>query len=332
MSRPVTLADNVCRGAIVPAKPEAIVLAAASLRAGDIVGMPTETVYGLAADATSGEAVARIYATKRRPQFNPLISHVADIAEAERHGIFTPEARRLAEAFWPGPLTLVLPLRPGSPVSDLARAGLDTIALRVPAHPVARALIAETGRPLAAPSANRSGRISPTSALHVQTDLGHDVSIILDGGDATVGVESTVISVLNGYTHQLRAGGITRESVVSCIERALDENPPREALVSPGLLASHYAPIAPLQMNMSSPTKGAGFLAYGPEYLHGFEGFTPLLNLSPGGDLGQAAMCLFSALRELDGLRPSRIDVAPIPETGLGEAINDRLRRAAAPR
>jgi L-threonylcarbamoyladenylate synthase len=320
------------RGQVIAAAAEGIDAAVMALAAGDIVGIPTETVYGLAADATNGLAVARIYAAKGRPSFNPLISHVANLEEAERYGVFNEAARKLAHAFWPGPLTLVVPYRQNSGVSDLARAGLPTIALRVPAHPVALALLQRFGRPLAAPSANVSGRISPTTAADVAHDLGDAVAIVLDGGPCEVGVESTVVRCTGDNILQLRPGGVTRESLESIVGRKVDTNSSDQELQSPGMLASHYAPFAPLRMNVLEPRAGDAILAFGTANLRHYSYRTPLLNLSPQGDLLQAAARLFSALRELDAHNPAAIAVFPIPNHGLGEAINDRLVRASAPR
>lgn len=320
-------------GSILPADADAIRLAGDILRAGGLAGLPTETVYGLAADATNAEAVARIYEAKGRPRFNPLISHVTDLAQALEHGVFDGNALALAEAFWPGPLTLVVPLRAGSAISDLARAGLDTVALRVPGRDTARAIIAAAGRPLAAPSANRSGRISPTTAGHVAEELGDKVDIIIDGGPADVGVESTVISCMDGRVTLLRPGGVSREAV----ERITGLRPDSpmdspDAPRSPGMLASHYAPLAPLHMNATQPPREHAVLTLGPQKIVGEGHSGAVFNLSERGDLREAAARLFSALRELDATRPVAISVVPIPMQGLGEAINDRLARAAAPR
>jgi L-threonylcarbamoyladenylate synthase len=308
------------RGRIVPADAAGISAAAALILEGDIVGMPTETVYGLAADATNGEAVARIYEAKGRPSFNPLISHVASLEEAERHGVFDALARRLAETFWPGPLTLVLPYRPEGRISDLARAGLETVALRVPAHPVARALIEAAGRPLAAPSANLSGRVSPTRAQDVVDDLGDRMSMVLNGGECNVGLESTVAQVIDGRLLLLRPGGVTLDELEAICEIRLPT----------GQLLHHYAPRAPVQMNCVKVRENCVFLAFGSQIISVESASSPTINLSPEGDLRQCAARLFSALREADLLRPDAICVGPIPETGLGLAINDRLRRAAA--
>jgi L-threonylcarbamoyladenylate synthase len=320
------------RGRIAAATDGGLDAAVMALAAGDIVGMPTETVYGLAADATNGLAVARIYAAKGRPSFNPLISHVATLEEAEKYGVFNDAARRLAQAIWPGPLTLVVPYRQNSGISDLARAGLDTIALRVPAHPIALALLQRFGRPLAAPSANVSGRISPTTAGDVAHDLGNAVAVILDGGPCTVGVESTVIRCDGNSFLQLRPGGVTRESLETIAGLKVDTNTGESPIHSPGMLAAHYAPFAPLRMNVLELKPGDAILAFGPAKLQHYSYSNPLLNLSPQGDLLQAAARLFSALRELDAHNPAAIAVVPIPNHGLGEAINDRLVRASTPR
>ncbi|ACB95645.1 L-threonylcarbamoyladenylate synthase [Beijerinckia indica] len=308
-----------------------ITKAASILRQGGLVAFPTETVYGLGADATRDEAVAKIYAAKERPSFNPLIAHVASLAEAQCHGIFSDMALRLAACFWPGPLTLVVPVSPESKICALARAGLDSVALRVPAHPIARALIEATGLPLAAPSANRSGRVSPVSAEHVREDLGDRVDLILDGGRCPVGVESTIIDCLEAQPRLLRPGGIPREAIETCLGRIL-EAPPRLTATSPlrgpGLLASHYAPRAKVRLDATDLQKGEAGLDFGGHFAKAAH----TLDLSPSGDLTEAAAHLFTYLRHLDALGLETIAVAPIPETGLGEAINDRLRRAAAPR
>jgi L-threonylcarbamoyladenylate synthase len=315
---------------IAPATEAAVQRAAALLRLGRLVAFPTETVYGLGADATNGRAVAEIFAAKGRPRFNPLIVHVPDLATAEALAHIGPAARRLAHAFWPGPLTLVLERKPGSALSDLVSAGLPTVALRVPDHAVARALIAAAGMPLAAPSANRSGHVSPTRAEHVAEDLGAHVAMILDAGATRHGVESTVIDATGEEVVLLRPGAITAES----IQRVLGEPLRRdiggaERPLSPGQLQSHYAPAAPLRLNVADVRPGEALLAFGPEPppTRG-----PVLNLSRAGDLGEAAANLFAALRALDAAGAATIAVMPIPEVGLGEAINDRLRRAAAPR
>lgn len=317
---------------LITANAEAIAAAARCLSAGGLVAFPTETVYGLGADATDGEAVARLYAAKGRPSFNPLIAHVADIDAARKLATFTPDAERLAQAFWPGPLTLVLPRRPDCPVSDLALAGLDTIAIRVPAHPVARALIAAFGKPIVAPSANQSGHVSPTTAAHVLADLKDRIDFILDGGACEVGVESTIIACF-GPPALLRPGGIARDTIERTLGHQLDD-PPRGAEttedipLAPGMLASHYAPKASLRLNADHARNGEALLGFGHTVSQG----TATLNLSPRGDLIEAAANLFSHLRALDASGAKTIAVSPIPHQGIGEAINDRLERAAAPR
>jgi L-threonylcarbamoyladenylate synthase len=302
--------------------------AAQALLAGGLVAFPTETVYGLGADATSDAAVAQVYAVKGRPTFNPLIAHVADLASAEALGVFEPIARALAERFWPGPLTLVVPRREGCPVSLLASAGLDTLAIRVPNHPIALALLRATGRPVVAPSANPSGRVSPTTAQHVQDGLGDRVATVLDGGPCVVGVESTVVRVEGGVVTLLRPGGLARaalEAVVGCPVETVTHS---EAPHAPGQLESHYAPSAPIRLDVAEVTPGEALLAFGPA----LPGAAHTLNLSPAGDTTQAAANLFAMLRALDQPGLAGIAVMPIPADGLGEAIRDRLRRAAAPR
>lgn len=308
-----------------------IEMAAATLRAGGLVAMPTETVYGLAADATNDRAVARIYEAKGRPSFNPLIVHVADLAMARRFAEFSPLAERLAAQFWPGPLTLVMNRRAESGVSHLVTAGLDTIALRAPAHPVSRALLAALGRPLAAPSANPSGTVSPTTAAHVRDGLGGRVDVILDGGRCVVGLESTIVRVDGDRAVLLRPGGLAREDIERATGAPLVAAAPG-AVEAPGMLASHYAPHARLRLDAKRPLLGEAFLAFGPS-----SGDHPhTLNLSESGDLVEAAANLFAHLRALDAMCDQHglagMAAAPIPATGLGEAINDRLARAAAPR
>ncbi|HTW36137.1 MAG TPA: L-threonylcarbamoyladenylate synthase [Rhizomicrobium sp.] len=301
----------------------AIEEAAGILRDGGLVAFPTETVYGLGADATNDRAVAAIFAVKERPRFNPLIVHVADTETAKRLVVFTPAARWLAERFWPGALTLVLPRQTDAPLSLLVSAGLDTVAVRVPSGSVARKLIAAAGVPIAAPSANASGEISPTTAEHVRQSLGNKVDLILDGGPTRLGLESTVIGFDHGKPVLLRPGSIARvtiEAVAGPLGRPADET-----VTSPGQLASHYAPDAKIYLNAISAGPGEVLLAFGPT-----TGATR--NLSPSGDLEEAAGNLFAMLRELDAMEPRAIAVMPIPDHGLGEAINDRLRRAAAPR
>lgn len=304
--------------------PAAIRQAAGILESGGLVGLPTETVYGLAADATNGKAVAAIYEAKGRPSFNPLIAHVADITMARDLVAFTPLAEELAATFWPGPLTLVLPRLPDCPVSELASAGLDTLAVRCPAHSAARELVSAFGKPLVAPSANPSGGVSPTSAAHVADGLGARVDLVLDGGPCQVGLESTVIGFDGNTPLLLRKGGIARADIeaVTGPLTAPEANAPK---ASPGMLASHYAPNATLRMNVEKAGDGEALLGFG-----GTPGSD--LDLSPSGDLKEAAANLFAYLRQLDAGGTSRIAVAPIPDEGLGEAINDRLQRAAARR
>lgn len=313
-----------------PAGAEAgIAAAAAALARGGLVGLPTETVYGLAADAQSDKAVAAIFAAKGRPRFNPLIVHVPSLDAAERLAVMPPDARRLADAFWPGPLTLVLPRRRDSGISDLATAGLDTVAVRVPAHPIARAVLAATGLPLAAPSANRSGHVSPTTAAHVASDLGDAVAVILDAGPTGIGLESTVVGFEGDRAVLLRPGGLPRVEVERVLGAPLlvPEHDP-ERPTSPGMLVKHYAPAAPLRLDARDVRVGEALLAFGPALPPGAERATAIVNLSPSGDLTEAAAHLFAALRALDE-NADRIAVMPIPGHGLGEAINDRLKRAA---
>jgi L-threonylcarbamoyladenylate synthase len=323
---------------IVPAIVENIAAAAATLRAGGLVAMPTETVYGLAALATSDSAAASIFTAKGRPSFNPLIAHFADTAAAAREADLEPRAARLAEAFWPGALTIVAKVSSSCRISLLARAGLNSVALRVPSHPVARALIEATGAPLVAPSANRSGRVSPTRAEHVAADLDGRVDWILDDGPSPLGLESTIIACVGGTVRLLRPGAISREA----LEAALGEAIPAEsgndpsAPTAPGQLASHYAPRARLRLDAIGIGKGEAALDFGGVLVELREvqliPAAARLDLSVAGDLEEAAAQLFSHLRALDATGAATIAVAPIPERGLGAAINDRLRRAAAPR
>jgi L-threonylcarbamoyladenylate synthase len=296
--------------------------AAAALAAGQLVILPTETVYGLAADAADPAAVARLYEAKGRPRFNPLIAHVTDLAMAKRVALLDARARRLAEAFWPGPLTLVAPVGEDDLVCDLARAGLDTVAVRAPDHPVAQSVIATFGRPLVAPSANRSGRPSPTTLADAVAETGAAAAVALDGGHCRIGLESTVISLLDGPPRLLRPGAVTRGEIEALIGPLAEAE--ADAARSPGRLARHYAPAAPLRLAADAPREGEAYLAFGPAP----QG-PRTLNLSPTRDLAEAASRLFSALRAADALAPTAIAVAPIPDDGLGEAINDRLRRAA---
>ncbi len=318
--------------AVRPATPDAIMEAGRLLRSGHLVAFPTETVYGLGADATNGLAVAGIFEAKGRPRFNPLIVHVTDLAAAELIGEFGDIARRLASAFWPGPLTLVVGKRATAPISDLATAGLDTIAIRVPSHPVAKALIQAASCPIAAPSANRSGHVSATHAQHVAADLGDRVDMILDGGPAREGVESTILDVSGPVPRLLRPGAVTAEAIAGVlgdwpapIEIAVSPEKP----IAPGQLESHYAPRAQVRLEARDVRPGEALLAFGAD-LPAHSG--PTMNLSPSGDLREAAANLFAALRSLDAAGVVAIAVMPIPGTGLGDAINDRLRRAAAPR
>jgi L-threonylcarbamoyladenylate synthase len=295
------------------------------LREGGLVAFPTETVYGLGGDATNDAAVARIYAAKGRPQFNPLISHVANLSQALALGVFPEQAEKLAAHFWPGPLTIVVPRQKDCTVSLLASAGLDTIALRIPNHPLALELLKSVARPIAAPSANASGRISPTTAEHVRQSLGGNVDMILDGGPSIVGVESTVVQFHDGNIYLLRPGGLARELIEAIIGEKLQSPPAGESLHSPGLLASHYAPHATLRLNALSPNADETYISFGEQNFG-------LYSLSKHGDLTEAAANLFRILHDVDATGIKAIAMAPIPETGLGEAINDRLRRAAAPR
>lgn len=305
--------------------PDEISCAAAHLKTGGLVAFPTETVYGLGADACNDAAVAQVFAAKGRPAFNPLIVHVATAAQAFRLGAFDPDSKRLAEAFWPGPLTLVVPRAEGCPVSRLASAGLDTLALRVPSHPMALDLLRDFGGPVVAPSANLSGRISPTSAQHVRNTLGA-ATIILDGGACAVGVESTVVRLMADGPYLLRAGGVSRDAIEQVLGRRLVTPTRFDAeFHSPGQLASHYAPQAALRLNAAYPEAGEIFIGFGG-YAHGPH------SLSRDGNIVEAAANLFRVLHEVDAVRPAGIAVAPIPSVGLGEAINDRLTRAAGPR
>lgn len=307
--------------------------AAAILRGGGLVAFPTETVYGLGADASAAAAVTRIYEAKERPRFNPLIAHLPTVEAAVEQGRLDEVARTLALRFWPGPLTLVVPAAPGCTVSGLARAGLDSVGLRVPDHPSARALLARVGRPVAAPSANRSGRVSPTNADHVLADLGGRVDAVLDGGPTAVGIESTIVACLDGSPRLLRPGGIPRQALEAAIGRPLGPAPeagsgPR----APGMLASHYAPRAKVRLEARRIEPGEAALLFGPAEPSGLGAARAVLNLSRAGDPIEAAANLFGHLRALDRSGAASIAVAPVPEEGLGEAINDRLRRAAATR
>jgi L-threonylcarbamoyladenylate synthase len=314
----------------LPANPDAIERAARLLRSRALVAFPTETVYGLGADATNDRAVAAIFAAKGRPHFNPLIVHVPGLTEGEALAEFDMRARGVAARFWPGPLSLVLRRRSDTALSLLASAGLDTVAIRAPAHPVAQALLRAAGRPIAAPSANRSGRVSPTEAAHVMSELGEYVSLILDGGRTPVGVESTVLDLSGEAPALLRPGGVTVEELESLLGPITTPSPAEaRPLRSPGQLASHYAPALPIRVNVTEARPGEVLLAFCRDAP---AGFAEVLWLSRAGDLAEAAANLFAMLRQLDRPIFSGIAVMPIPEHGLGRAINDRLRRAAAPR
>lgn len=289
-----------------------------ALARGGLVLLPTETVYGLAADARNPLAVAAVFEAKGRPRFNPLIAHVSDLQGAERIARFDPRARALAEAFWPGPLTLVLPLRDAEAVCELARAGLETVAVRSPGHATARAVIARFGRPVVAPSANRSGRPSPTTFADAMEETGGYADAALDGGNCAIGVESTVVAVLDGPVRLLRPGAVTREELERVVGPLADAA--SDARRSPGRMAAHYAPDAPVRLDATDARPGEILLTFG--------GGGPY-DLSPNRDLKEAAANLFRLLRAADRERPTAIAVAPIPDSGLGEAINDRLRRAA---
>ncbi|MGZ8371741.1 MAG: L-threonylcarbamoyladenylate synthase [Rhodoplanes sp.] len=322
---------------VLAAQPEAIETAVRCLAEGGLVAFPTETVYGLGADATNGDAIARVYLAKGRPSFNPLIAHVADLAAARELGRFDPDAERLAAAFWPGPLTLVVPRTPDCGVAELATAGLDTIALRVPDHPVARTLLVALGRPVVAPSANRSGHVSPTTAAHVLADLGGRIDLIIDGGPTPIGVESAIVACVGGTPQLLRPGGLAREQIARALGHEVAQAPSAiapadEAPLAPGMLSSHYAPRSALRLGVKRVRPGEALLAFGPALPEGAGTAAALLNLSENGDLIEAAANLFAYLRELDRRGATGIAVMAIPDHGLGAAINDRLRRAAAPR
>jgi L-threonylcarbamoyladenylate synthase len=310
---------------------QAILTAADVLAEGKLVAIPTETVYGLAADATNGNAVAGIFEAKGRPHFNPLICHVSDVAMAERYALIDPLSRRLMDAFWPGPLTLVLPLKPDTVIHPLVAAGLDTIALRMP-RGVAGKIISALDRPLAAPSANTSGKISATSAPAVEDDLGLKIALILDAGPSEVGLESTIVKVDGDAVQLLRPGGLAAEDIEALIGEKLKRIDQRSAIEAPGMLASHYAPAAGVRLNVHEVREGEALLAFGPARAIGAELAAASLNLSESGNLREAAANLFDFMKRLDGIGSAVIAVEPIPFNGLGEAINDRLVRAAAPR
>lgn len=321
---------------ILPAGEAAAEAAARRLAAGGLVAFPTETVYGLGADAANATAIAHLYAAKGRPAFNPLIAHIADLAAARAIGRLDACALRLAEAFWPGPLTLVVPKTDGCPVADLATAGLDTVAIRIPAHPVAQAILRVFGGAVVAPSANISGHVSPTLAAHVESDLAGRIDLIVDGGPVAVGVESTIVGCFDAPM-LLRPGGLSRERIEAVLGVPLTR-PAKEAEsddsqpLAPGMLASHYAPRANVRLNARDIAPDEALLAFGPSRLPGLDAASSVMNLSPTGDLDEAAANLFGYLRALDAKSPRAIAVMAIPEEDLGEAINDRLRRAAVAR
>ena len=321
---------------MLQADPDALKVAARSLAEGGLVAFPTETVYGLGADATNAAAIARLYEAKGRPLFNPLISHVDGLTSAHRIARFDATAITLAQAFWPGPLTLVLPKREGCEVADLATAGLETIAVRVPAHSVAHAILKALGRPVVAPSANLSGHVSPTTAAHVQSDLKGRIDLIVDGGPVHVGVESTIVGCFE-RPMLLRPGGLPREEIERVLGRSLARPAPEAETndsqpLAPGMLTSHYAPRARVRLNAQSLEPGEALLAFGHAPVAGQDNAAAILNLSERGDPAEAATHLFGYLRSLDATGARTIAVMPIPLDGLGEAINDRLRRAAAGR
>jgi L-threonylcarbamoyladenylate synthase len=318
---------------ILAANEAAVAAAARCLGDGGLVAFPTETVYGLGADATNPQAVARLYQAKGRPSFNPLIAHIGDRKAAERIARFDANAIALAEAFWPGPLTLVLAKTKDCDVADLATAGLDTIAVRVPAHPLARAILRAFGGPVVAPSANLSGHVSPTTAAHVQSDLMGRIDLIVDGGAVTVGVESTIVGCFE-EPMLLRPGGLPRgeiERVLGCALVQPPDDPGGDSSqpLAPGMLASHYAPRTPVRLDADRIEPGEALLAFGPNKVPGMDRAVTVMNLSASGDLNEAAARLFGYLRSLDARGARTIAVMPVPHHGLGEAINDRLRRAA---
>jgi L-threonylcarbamoyladenylate synthase len=318
---------------ILSAGEAAAAAAARALAGGGLVAFPTETVYGLGADATNAAAIARLYQAKGRPSFNPLIAHVRNLAAARLVARFEARAIALAEAFWPGPLTLVLPKTKDCAVADLATAGLDSVAIRVPAHPLARAILRAFGGPVVAPSANLSGHVSPTTAAHVQSDLAGRIDLIVDGGAVAVGVESTIVGCFD-EPMLLRPGGVPRGEIEHVLGRALVQ-PPEDAdndtsqPLAPGMLASHYAPRTPVRLHADRIEPGEALLAFGPDAVPGADSASAVMNLSARGDLNEAAANLFGYLRALDAMGARAIAAMPVPDHGLGEAINDRLRRAA---
>ena len=321
---------------ILPANEAAVAASARCLSQGGLVAFPTETVYGLGADAANPLAIARLYQAKCRPAFNPLIAHVGDIEEACRIARFDATALLLAQAFWPGPLTLVLPKTSDCAVADLATAGLDTIAVRVPAHPVAREILRAFGGPVVAPSANLSGHVSPTTAAHVQGDLDGRIDLIVDGGPVEVGVESSIVGCFD-QPMLLRPGGLARSEIERVLGRTLKQLPEDGGgdsgqPLAPGMLASHYAPRTPVRLNATRIEPGEVVLAFGPASVPGMEAAAVIMNLSPRSNVVEAAAHLFGYLRTLDARGARGIAVMPVPHHGLGEAINDRLRRAAVGR
>ena len=307
----------------LPATPQGLIAASTVLAQGGLVAFPTETVYGLGADARNSRAVAAIFAAKGRPSFNPLIVHVASVEAAKSLVVWSPTADRLAQAFWPGPLTLVLPLNAASGLSPLVTANLPSLAIRVPANPLAQELLLGFGGPVAAPSANLSGKISPTSVRHVLRDLQDQIEAVIDGGDCAVGLESTIVGLEHSPT-LLRPGGLASDQIERCLGHALTRHKDGDPLTAPGQMTSHYAPKAPMRLNVTRPDPG--------ETLLGFGAVQADLNLSPDSDLVEAAANLFKHLHTLDHRNATSIAVSPIPDTGLGLAINDRLKRAAVPR
>jgi L-threonylcarbamoyladenylate synthase len=321
---------------VLPSGEAAVTMAARCLAEGGLVAFPTETVYGLGADAANPAAIARLYQAKGRPSFNPLIAHVGDLEAAQRLGRFNAQAVALAQAFWPGPLTLVLPKTADCTVAELATAGLDTVAIRVPGHPIAQAILRAFGGPVVAPSANLSGHVSPTTAAHVEGDLAGRIDLIVDGGPVEVGVESTIVGCFEAPM-LLRPGGVPREQIERVLSARLSQ-PPAEAdsetaqPLAPGMLASHYAPRTKVRLNADRIEAGEALLGFGSTLPPGADRATAAMNLSARGDLHEAAAHLFGYLRALDAKAAQAIAVMPIPNEGLGEAINDRLRRAAVER
>jgi L-threonylcarbamoyladenylate synthase len=308
-----------------------IARAADALRQGELVGLPTETVYGLAADATNGHAVAAIYEAKGRPRFNPLIVHVHDLAAAKMIGALSATAHRLAERFWPGPMTLVVPVKAEAGLSSLVTAGLETVAIRIPGHPIARRIIEAAGRPIAAPSANLSGRVSPTLAEHVVGDLGDRVAVVVDGGPCDIGLESTIVTLTDREMLAiLRPGGLSGDTLLEA-GFGIDTRPKSDRIIAPGMLESHYAPIATVVLDHDDVTDADAILDFGCALAH-ITKAKAYFDLSPSRDLREAAANFFSGLRALDARSPARIVVAQLPVAGLGEAIRDRLWRAAASR